>query len=224
MKSPACAAQVRNGRGGAASRRAAGPLLRFLLRLALVFIVLVGLWPAVGDLYRSTLAAAGNALGRSCSTGWEVVVTPFEAWAEFNEPSNADLVVLVRRPTWVDAAGRAQYLLAKRVVTFSQPYAATAFLVALFAAPPFGWRARWLRLLVAAAALHVVMAGLVLIDVVHTLAMHGGWPAPSRGILEIVSLLHGTITDWPMGVFLLPFLIWVLTDVCWRGRKPNAPR
>lgn len=197
---------------------------RFLGRLALAMVALWVLWLPLAAPYRKLVVATGNLAFAVARPSFEIEFREFRDWRalglEFD--SRADVAVLVRRPEWVDPQGRAQHLLAKRIVTFSQPYASTIFLIALFGATRLPWASRLRRLFAAGVVLHAAMLSCVAIDIVHTFAVEGTWPGLPRWCLELLAVLKVSVTDWPAGVYLVPLVVWLVA--CWPGRRRSTAK
>jgi hypothetical protein len=187
----------------------------FLLRLLLWFPTLLLLWLPLGSTYRASLIAAGNTAFAALNAGTEVLFLRHEKWREIGVTEQADVAVLVRDQVWRETPGQKRHILAKAVCTFYQPFAASAFLLALFVAGRMPWRERGWKLGAAAGLLHLAMLGAVAIDVSH--ALNSVRPAGTDEWLRtVVALLHYTVTDWPAGVFIVPLLLWVLVSRPWQ--------
>jgi len=198
---------------------------RFLRRLAIWYVLAMALWFPIGVAYRHGLVALGNALFSFAPAACEISFRPMPRAAELGLNPRVDLAVLVHQREWLDAQRRPQSVVAKPIVTFWQPYAATAFLLALFGATRLSWRVRLGRAAVALVVLHALMSACVAIDVVYALAGQGALAGISRGGIELVAVLHATITDWPAGVLIVPLMLWIFAN--WPRRlaiKPSSLR
>lgn len=194
---------------------------RFLARLACWYGVLLALWIPCGYGYRNMLVGAGNALASMAAPAGSVSFRVFAKGELGKDHSRADVAVLVHDADWRDGKGRNQHLVAKHVATFYQPYSATAFLLALFAAGKVGTRRRLLGLAGGLVVLHALMIACVAIDVVFTFASNGAMPGLPEWLGETVTLLHVSVTDWPAGVLLVPLLLWLLA--LWPAPGPGSP-
>lgn len=183
---------------------------RFFVRLTCWYGVLLVLWLPLGRGYRNALVGAGNGLARLVAPAEGVSFRVFEKGQLGAGHSRADVGVLVHDAAWRDAQGRRQHVLAKRIATFFQPYSATVFLVALFAASAVSPRRRLIGGAVALAVLHVAMLACVAVDVVFALAANGALPGLPRWCFELLALLHVSVTDWPAGVLIVPLLLWAV--------------
>lgn len=206
------------------SQRSAAPndalareVLRFVLRLGVSYALLLALWWPLAGPYRRAVVAGGNLGFAASGPARAVAFHEFSNWSESGPKVEADIVVLVHRPEWVDDQGRRQHVMAKAIATFSQPFSATAFLLALFGATRISWTARLARGGAALAALHLFMLGCVAADVVCAFAENGAPLPMPRWCFDAISIMHARMTDWPAGVLIVPLLLWLAA--CWPRRR-----
>jgi hypothetical protein len=187
----------------------------FLLKLLAVYLLALALWPVLGSAYRTALIEVGNAFFASPTRG-NIIFRHYTEWEKIGYVGNLDVAVLVRRSDWRDARGQIQHVLAKAVSSFQQPYTATAFLTALFLATPMPWSRRVWRWLTAQLVLYCLMFGAVWLDIKYTLSQYPTAYDPySDGAKLAYAFLHSTMTDWPIGVFLVPLFLWLLLGNPW---------
>lgn len=183
---------------------------KFLVRLILAYCVLLAAWLVVGPTFRAGMVATANGCLRAIGMSDTVRFMEFTDWKSVGTESNADVAVLAHPAGWKDAERRDRHLLAKRIVTFSQPYVAFTFLVSLAVATPLPWRSKLGRLLISLCSLTVLMWLCVAVDVLHTLVSDGVGLEVPRSVGETLAVMNATVTDWPAGVLIVPFVLWLI--------------
>ncbi len=193
----------------------------FIGRLIGWYLGLLLLWLPLGHLYRAGLIGAGNLTLGKILPGKEILFQHHTQEKALGITEGVDLVVLVRTDDMYDRDHHKQYVLAKPVITFYQPYTAAAFLGALFLAGRPRWRTRLLKGVPAMAGLHCLMLVCVLVEVNYTIGLHLP-AASSQGpwVKTACQLLHSSVTDWSAGVFLVPLILWTLSN--WPARRSGG--
>jgi len=183
----------------------------FLARVVAWQVAGLLLWLLVGPAFRGVLSAGGPVLTALAPAGASVRVRAIAQPAAVGLGERVDVVVLVHHLAWRDQAGRESWVVAKGVVTFTQPYVSVVFLVALFGATRQPWRQRVGRGALALGLLTGLMLACAHLDVLETLATHassGG--AAGRAWRELLTIAKSSVTDWPAGVWIAPLLLWLL--------------
>jgi hypothetical protein len=186
-----------------------GPLAAFLLRLALIYALLILLWPLWGEGYAAAYRAGSNAVASALGIAHHVSVLPLadaqrEAFA--GQVSARDLALDDTR-IFFQAGGRELTVL--HSARYSG-YIPTALLVALILATPVQWafrlRALAWGLVLLALYLGVRMGATFIVD--GALDPFSWLPAPGvrRSVLLVLAVTGPGSGPW----YVVPFLIWLL--------------
>jgi len=170
---------------------------RFLLLLNVLFLMLMILWPVIGDAYRRSFVSVSHTLFHSMGRNVSVV---FE---RIDEQDGRDISMQVHNR-------QAGMMVERHLPSRYAGYMPTAMLLALIAATPLPWRRRLFAAAIGLVAMHVYITGVLLMTIARVLSRHG----PAQ-LFELPSILDGLLSQFvhhsttsPTFSALVPVIVW----------------
>lgn len=194
---------------------AVNPLVGFLARFLIVFVLLMAPWPGLHEAYAACLRITGGQLFKTFGSDGRVHFFPSATLPAGEVPPGYEIPRASRgsdihvRLSSLRAPGRISLLhLNSRIFG----YLRTAFVIALILATPIPWRRRWWALVWGS----LIVSGLILLQFALALFYAFGLDGPvaqfslSPFSRSVVSHLYQFFVVGVAGTYILPLPIWVL--------------
>jgi len=175
------------------------PLIGFVVRVALLYMVMAWPWSIVTRAYASAYRSVCNACFSSMVSGGSVHFQPI---SEPKRDYDSEILFVNTR------TGAKQLALAS---SRDPAYLQTAFVIALVLATPLPWRRRFLSLGASLVLVHLVILAKVCLTLVH--GLNRGQVAVlhlSHGVERVVALANREAVNDIVSVLMIPVLIWMV--------------